>query len=104
MVRIDSRNAMLNKCVKFTSTLRHLLQGLQSNSLEDSIGFSGIGVGQESMTNMDGDLSYHNGPLSSMMNDFFSSTFDFHDVATHSGDLLMSPNFLYNFSQRDEPW
>ncbi|CAG9983774.1 unnamed protein product [Clonostachys byssicola] len=104
MVRIDSRNAILNKCVKFTTTLRHLLQGLQSNSLEDSIGVSGVAVGQESMTNMDSDLSYHNGSLSSMMNDFFSSTFDFHDTATHSGDLLMSPNFLYNFSQRDEPW
>jgi hypothetical protein len=109
MTRIDSQNAMLEKCVKFTATLRYLLQSLRSSKSD----YVDVNIGphthsQGSAVNVDGTLglgSRNPGDgLFASMTDFLPPDFQFQDLNAGTEDLFMSPNSLDNFANGDLFW
>lgn len=115
MAKLDTQNRILDKCVKFTTTLRYLLQGLKTRESiprrgREDFGAdmaaegsrSGMNDGVDMGTpshggtlNMDGDM------VSSMM-DMMPPDFQFQDIGFGNEDLFKSPGFIDNFTRQGD--
>ncbi|KAM5343695.1 hypothetical protein ACJ41O_012232 [Fusarium nematophilum] len=104
MARLDIQNRMLEKCIKFTATLRCLLQGLRSStSVEpDAAAQRSMGNDQlcpELIHNEHGEDDVFASMMSSLLPEFHLD-----NLNIGPGDLFMSPGFIDNFDQGEPFW
>lgn len=109
MTRIDSQNAMLEKCVKLTVSLRALLKSLRSNKSELASSHPATRPRTQALVfashepvQFEAKGAYDG--LFPSTTEFLAPDFQSHDMDASFGDLFMSPSFIENYAKENMFW
>ncbi|KAH6692233.1 fungal-specific transcription factor domain-containing protein [Plectosphaerella plurivora] len=100
MSKLDTQNKILDKCVKFTATLRYLLQGLKK---QGSCPRGGIDEGVNMGMSQEHGVGLNvNGDMVSSMLETLPHDFQFNEFGFGSEDMFKSPAFIDNFTRQGD--